>query len=391
MALATLLGGEFGNFASKRDREKEGEYLRDSRNLWYGLDEPTIDEQKLNLDLYDNPQLEQALAQGDTQLDSISLDPSTRNAQMQALAQLQAISEQGGMDSVDRARMADIMGQAASQAKGQRDAIAQNMQARGLAGSGMEMVQQQMANQNAAQMANQGGLQTAAAAQQRALDAIMGAGSMGANIRNQDYGIASDRAKAQDAINQFNTQNRQNVMGRNLDRTNAINTANTDLRNQQQINNKGLYQQRFENQVAKAQGASGANQALSDRYGRNAAATQQRWAAQGKAQDDMAMEGMKAGGSIAAMMSDERGKKDISNVTKADLKEFFGAIKPKFFKYKDQNNPLTAPGERVGFMLQDVQNTKLGKLITRKTKDGTLVYDKDNLNGIILAAFAMGV
>lgn len=296
--IGTLVGGEYGNFASKRDRDKEGQYLRDNLGVWAGLDIPEIEKQRLALEGYGDARLEQALTQDPTELGGINLDPATRNAQMQALAQLQSISEQGGMDSVDRARMADIMGQASSMAQGQRGAISQNMAARGLSGSGMEMVQQQMANQNAAQMANQGGLQTAAAAQQRALDAITGAGSMGGQIRNQDYGIASDRARAQDAINNFNIGNRQGTATRNIDRTNASNAANVDLRNQQQIANKGLYQQRFDNQVAQAQGISGANQALATRYGNKAAATQQRHAAQGKANDDMAMETLGAFGKM---------------------------------------------------------------------------------------------
>jgi hypothetical protein len=301
MALATVLGGVLGDNQSKRSSDLEGQYLRKNTAIWDELEIPDIEKQRLALEMYGDPELESAFLQDQSEYGSINLDPATRDAQMQALAQLQNISEQGGMDSVDRARMADITGQAASMAQGQREAIGQNMQARGMAGSGLELVQQQMANQNAAQMANQGGLQTAAAAQQRALDAIMNAGNLGGQMRGQDYSIASDRAKAQDAINNFNTQNRQGVAGRNIERTNTTNNTNVDLRNNQQSFNKGLSQRNFENQVAKAQGQTGANAAVSERYGNDARATQQKYAGYGKAQDDMGMEVLGAMGGMFSM------------------------------------------------------------------------------------------
>ncbi len=36
-------------------------------------------------------------------------------------------------------------------------------------------------------------------------------------------------------------------------------------------------------------------------------------------------------------------------------------------------------------MMQDVQGTELGKKMTRRGPGGELMYDKDNLNGILLA------
>jgi len=389
MAGGTILGGEYGNWASKGDREKSGRILRESRNMWAGMELPDIEKQELDLDSYGDPQLEKAILQGSTALNDISLDPSTRNAQAQALARLQGIASEGGMDSIDRARMADIMSQATGMAKGQRDAISQNLQARGMAGSGLEMVQQQMANQNAAQLANTGGLQTSADAQRRALDALMNSATLGGQMRTQDYGIASDKARAQDAINAFNTGSKQGIQERNVGRTNATALGNTDLRNQQQVANKGLLQQQYENKIAKAQGLTAANAARSGQLAQQAAETQQRHAAQGKAQDDMAVEGLKAGGSMMGMMSDERSKENIKDVSKEDLKEFFAAVNPKLFTYINDEHEMAAAGERIGFMLQDVQGTKLGKLITRTGEDGMLYYDKDNLYGIILAGLSM--
>lgn len=86
-------------------------------------------------------------------------------------------------------------------------------------------------------------------------------------------------------------------------------------------------------------------------------------------------------------MSDKREKKKISNVSDKELDEFLSAVKPKSFEYKN-DKPGTAPGKRIGFMMQDVQGTKLGDKMTRRGPNGELMYDKDNLNGIILAGLA---
>lgn len=93
-----------------------------------------------------------------------------------------------------------------------------------------------------------------------------------------------------------------------------------------------------------------------------------------------------AGGQMgAAAVSDKRKKHNISDISDSELDEFLSSVKPKSFNYDD---PQNGAGKRVGFMLQDVQGTELGDKITRKDGNGTLKYDRDNLNGIILAALA---
>jgi len=96
--------------------------------------------------------------------------------------------------------------------------------------------------------------------------------------------------------------------------------------------------------------------------------------------------GMFSGGGM--MGSDKRIKNKVSDIKSSQLKEFFSAVKPKKFEYKNPNTSITRPGQRYGFMLQDVAKTKLGKQITSKMPDGTLAYDKDNLQGILVAALS---
>jgi hypothetical protein len=94
------------------------------------------------------------------------------------------------------------------------------------------------------------------------------------------------------------------------------------------------------------------------------------------------------GGAATVAASDKHEKQNISSITDEDLDQFLSAIKPKSFEYKDDDKVGRQPGKRIGFMLQDVQGTTLGDKMTRKGPEGELMYDKDNLNGIILAALA---
>jgi nitrate reductase assembly molybdenum cofactor insertion protein NarJ len=97
---------------------------------------------------------------------------------------------------------------------------------------------------------------------------------------------------------------------------------------------------------------------------------------------------LSAGATVASAKSDRRSKKNINDISNDQIDEFLSAVKPKSYEYKDASEPGTASGGRLGFMLQDVQKTDLGKKITRRGPDGDLMYDKDNLQGIILAALA---
>jgi len=92
------------------------------------------------------------------------------------------------------------------------------------------------------------------------------------------------------------------------------------------------------------------------------------------------------GGLGAAMASDKRLKHDIRNVSAKDLNEFFSAMKPKSYKYNDEKY---GDGTKVGFMMQDIENTKLGSMISRELPNGKKGYDPRGLEGILLAKFAM--
>lgn len=151
--------------------------------------------------------LAQTYLQGDTEMQGIEVDPRLKEAQIAALAGLQDISDSGGMTLTDEANLNRIQSQTAQADKGRRDAILQNMQARGMGGSGLELLAQLQSSQAATDQASQQGLDVAGMAQQRALDALMRGGALSGEVRGQDFGEQAAIRSAQDEINAFNAAN----------------------------------------------------------------------------------------------------------------------------------------------------------------------------------------
>jgi hypothetical protein len=108
----------------------------------------------------------------------------------------------------------------AQQSQQQNAAIQQNMQQRGIAGGGAELAAQLSGNQASLQQGAQGARQLMADQSRRALEALAQQGQMSGNIRSQDFNVASSKAQAADAMNQFNVKNQM-----------AINAANTAAKN----------------------------------------------------------------------------------------------------------------------------------------------------------------
>jgi hypothetical protein len=191
----------------------------------------------------------------ETELRNILRNEQARQAQLDVLGEYQDLS-QTGLTAVDRAALTDIQNQIATQERGQREAILQNMAQRGLAGSGTELAANLLAGQSAAQRASQMGMDQASQAQQARLQALGNVAQLGRGLEETDFERAARQAQASDVINQFNVQNknlaqasnlasRQDILNRNRQQQNAIAQANTDLLNQaltQNIINKPLSQ-----------------------------------------------------------------------------------------------------------------------------------------------------
>lgn len=232
-----------------------------------------------------DPELEQYYELGKSKMNDITVDPKLRDAQMNALTKLQEVGDTG-LTPEDKASLNQIRRSSEQQAKAGDETILQNMQSRGMGGSGQELALRGISNQQAMQNASQQGDQLAATAYKRALDAIAQAGGLGGQMENQQFGEQAQQAQAQDLINKFNIQNRQDVQARNVQSKNAaenqlqtlkqnLEGARVDTANQQEVHNKELIQQNFENQLQKAMAVANAetgNASMLNSQGRATAA-----------------------------------------------------------------------------------------------------------------------
>lgn len=181
------------------------------------------------------------------------------------------------------------------------------------------------------------------------------------------------QGKFRDEINNYNGANFATNLGINADKYN-VNLGANDIAKGNAYAGGGREQNRENTYYGGLQQAT--NNA--------AAAAQANQASKAQFLSSLLSSGATLG---AAAMSDEREKKKIGRISDDELDEFLSAVEPKTYEYKS-DKPGTAPGKRVGFMMQDVQGTKLGDEMTRKGPAGEIMYDRDNLNGIILAALA---
>lgn len=270
--VAGLIGGLFGG---GDDHEEEMLALQqEAMDAIKNVDVPRLEQLKLALQPYKEagvltPEMEATIFAPASEMANVTTDPRLRTAQMSAL---QKMTDQGtgGLNMKDMEALDQIKRNTAIQEHGNEEQIIQNMQQRGQAGSGAELAARLNSSQASANRASSEGLQVGATATQRALESIMNAGTLGGNIRGQDFSEESQKAKSQDVINQFNAANRQAVIARNTGSQNSAQAANlgnkqdimnknTGIANEQQRADAASIQQDYENRLRKAQGIYSAN------------------------------------------------------------------------------------------------------------------------------------
>ena len=317
---------------------------------------------------------------------SISTDPALKDAQMNALKSLQDLSE-GGLSAQDQADLSRIQTQEQSKARGAREAVLQNAAERGAGGGGLELLSQMKANQDAASNASQRDLDVAGMAQQRALAALSGAGSLAGNIQNQDFNQQASVANAQDAISRFNAGQRQQVGLQNTSANNSAEAANLaarqaaansriDAQNQTAASKANAAQTVYDNAVKKASGKAGA---LSN------AANQASQA--GAANAGLLGNVLTAGAlaykaaPVAAVAASDRNLKE--NIEDFDPAHFLDSITGYKYNYKPETG---LPREKqVGVMAQDVE--KEAPQLVEDTPDGKMI-DYNKAGGPIFASLA---
>lgn len=405
--MGAIIGGLIGNEASGDDRRAARNSMSEAVGAFRDLKVPTKEEmeialQDLKLQGVLSPEMEEAIRQDPSLLSQFSADPQLRAAQMGALENLRQLG-QTGLDATDRAAYNQLRLEAARDAKAQQDSILQNMQARGMAGSGQELAAKLMSAQNQAQIQSAQGDKLAADAAQRRLQAIAQSGQLGSQLEQQQFGEAAAKASAQDAINRFNTANQQQIMSANTQARNQaaaqnlankqrIADTNTGLHNQQEMYNKALPGQIYNMQYNRAAGLAGQlgqqrnmqldeAQRVSNMWSGIGQGVQEGFGAYGQQQGYNDVYGGKksSGGdqlgsigtmaTMASIFSDENKKENIKDFKEIDIKELLDKLKGHKYNYKDDPKKE----EQVGVMAQDMEKSKLGKKFVENTPEGKVI------------------
>jgi hypothetical protein len=288
------LGGLIAGNESAEDEARAAEMRKKALEAYTNIKIPTIEEQMIALkhqqsvgDL--NPEAEFSEGVDPSEMAKVQVDPRLREAQMAALTQMQGLGKTG-LSAEDSAALGKIRRTVAGDAQGRDEALKMEMMARNKFGAGDEIAMRTIASQAAANRQLDQSESQAAMAQKKALDAIYQAGGMANQMRSQAFGEDSAKASAQDVINRYAHANRasvqqRNVGGRNdaqrynLSKDQTIANNNVGLDNQSQMHNKGLHQTKFSNDLAIAQGTSGAYNNQSSDSRSDAAGTRNQWGA----------------------------------------------------------------------------------------------------------------
>lgn len=269
---ANLIAGGMGKSAARVEAKKAVAAREQAMAALQAVGVPGIEAQRL---LLENPRMvaefmatrEEADQQNASAFNSISEDPRLK-AQQTSMLDAKKERAELGLTPSDIAELNMIRRSIGNQAQARDSSMVQNMQQRGMGGSGAEILSRMQGNQNAFQQQAEAGDRQAQMAFNAKQDAMNASFNATNNVIQQDFNQNATKATAQDAISRFNTQMRGDVQARNVAAQNQAQSANTGMRqgleniraqnaNTQETHNKGLYQQEFDNNMRKAGGVAG--------------------------------------------------------------------------------------------------------------------------------------
>lgn len=288
---APIIGGLIGADQGNRDRSAAQDNINYAREIIGNVQVPELKEWLLQN--YANagnftPEMLEALQLGASAQEGISLNPQER-MQQEALIKKMLMQAETGNTPEDMAAYELANRQTLGQNNAMQGQIIQNMQSRGMGGSGIELAQRLAAQQQSADALQKAHLEQAA--QQNALRLQAAQASMGAlgNLRNQNYQQQLNLANAQDQRSMANWQNQQGIMNQNTGNLNdaqRFNLANrqrlmdnnTQLSNQAYMYNNGQrQQQQYAMEMQKAQAQAGQAQQAAQQQFNQAGQTAGMW------------------------------------------------------------------------------------------------------------------
>jgi hypothetical protein len=141
---------------------------------------------------------------GPSAMEGIAPNQWAVQSQWDALEGVRDIYDQGGLTAIDRARIAEARAGEDAYLRGQRESSMAEMNARGMGGSGQELLSQLVGQQGAGQRMAMAGAQTEAMALQRRDQALQDAFGMSTGLRGQQFDEEARIAAAKDEIAKMN-------------------------------------------------------------------------------------------------------------------------------------------------------------------------------------------
>lgn len=259
---ANVAGGIIGGNAAKKAADKAAKQQKEmyERNIAIleAVGIPSVEAQKIALE---NPEYVGDLVNevmGPSAMEEISLDPQLRQNQMDVLAELQDLS-QTGMGIQDRVALDEALQAAAGQDQSRQRAIESQMAQQGLSDSGVNLAARLNSAQQANQMANQNARALAGQSQNARMAALNSLASQSGQLEQLDWGRGAQKASAADAIQQSNVALRNQANQFNLQNKQALENQRAANTNTQEIQNKGLLQQDYQNRLNQAKAKIGMN------------------------------------------------------------------------------------------------------------------------------------
>ena len=265
-----------GYLASKAAKEAEAQRAAFTEKAIAELEKvgvPSVEAQKIALETPElvfnyAPQLEKDFPTLRSHFEQIEVDPRLKEAQSQALTGIQERAEMG-LTPEEQAQLNSLRRQTGQQFKSQQEGILQQMEQRGLGGSGAELAAQLAGSQAGTQRAAEESDRLAAMQFQAKQAALAQLANVAGGIRGQEFGEQATQAGGMDAISQFNASQQSETQRRNIDSMNQAKLMQEQLKQQlegqdvqtsnvQEQYNKGLLQQDYQNKLEKAKGLAAA-------------------------------------------------------------------------------------------------------------------------------------
>jgi len=291
--LAPVVGGLVGNALSAGDREAAAEAQRRALAEIERLNAGPDLARQIFLQEFKSagvltPEIEKAVDQGVSKVAQIEEDPTFKKAQMSALSDIMQVGRTGitAKERLQRELAREEAARAVSSAEGQKLA---ELRARGLAGSAAERTLLGRSADERARREYELSAQTAMAAEQRALQAMMQGGQFAGQVRGQEFDIARTKGGAEDEMQRFNISNRMGQEQRrvamenqarqyNLAQQQQIMNMNIQQQNAELLRQRQAQQQMWQNQLSVAAAKSNALTGQAQQLQQQAGQTQQGWA-----------------------------------------------------------------------------------------------------------------